>query len=101
MFLVGIFIHPLLFLPPVIVLQKYLHRIPVGYAVCFAAFISSCIIISLGSLQGDQFSVELNGMQYFWEGLKTVIKDLITASGTSGLIIMLDSMITGTGKEDP
>jgi|GEM_PF-4862737 len=40
-------------------------------------------------------------MQYFWEGLKTVIKDLITAYGASGLIIMLNSMITGTGKEDP
>jgi len=65
------------------------------------AFISSCIIISPGALQGDQYSVELNGMQYFWEGLKTVIKDLITASGASGLIIMLDIMITGTGKEDP
>jgi hypothetical protein len=45
--------------------------------------------------------VELPGMQYFWEGLKTVIKDLITAYGASGLIIMLNSMITGTGKEDP
>jgi hypothetical protein len=101
MFLVGIFIHPLLFLPPVIILQKYLHRIPVVYAVFFAAFIASAVLISPGALQGDQYYVELNGVQFFWEAMKTVIKDLIIASGAFGLIIMLDIIVTGPEEENP
>jgi hypothetical protein len=97
-FLTGIFIHPLLFLPPVMVLQKYLHRIPLVYAVFFAALISSCVLISLGALQGERYYVDLNGVQVFWEATVTVIKDVITASAAFGLIIGLDTVLAGSKK---
>jgi len=100
-FLTGIFIHPLLFLPPALVLQKYLHRIPVLYAVIFAAFISMCVLLTLGAMQGDQLSVELNRVQFTWKAMGSVINDLIIASGAFGLIILLDIMVTGTGEENP
>ncbi len=100
-FLIGIFIHPLLFLPPAIVLQKNLQRIPVMYAVFFSAFISMCVLLTLGAMQGDQLYAELNSVQFTWKAMVLVIKDLIIASAAFGLIILLDIMVTGTGEENP
>ncbi len=60
--MVGIFIHPLLILPHATIMQKYLHRIPVLYAVFFGAFISICVLVGLGATQGDQIFVQLNGV---------------------------------------
>jgi hypothetical protein len=100
-FLIGIFIHPLLFLPPALILQKYLHRIPVMYAVFFTAFISMCILITLGAMQGDQLFVQLNGGEFLWKAMISVARDIITASGAFVLIIMLDIFLTGTEEENP
>jgi len=100
-FLIGISSHPLLFVSPLILLHKYLHRIPAAYAVFFAAFIASCVLISLGALQGDLRYVEPDGIQFFLKAMITVIIDLIIASAAFGLIIMLDMMLTGTEVENP
>jgi hypothetical protein len=100
-FLVGIFTHPLLFLPPFIVLQKYLHRIPVIYAVFFAALISSCVLILSGALQGDQHYVELDVIQFFVRATLTLVEDVIIASGAFGLMIMLDIVVTGPEEKNP
>ena len=100
-FLIGIFIHPLLFLPPAIVLQKNLHRIPVIYAVFLTAFISMCVLVTLGAMQGDQLYVQFNSVEFLGKAMISVIKDLIIASGVFGLTIMLDIMLTGTKKENP
>ena len=100
-FLIGMFSHPLIFVSPAILLHKYLHRIPAAYAVFFAAFIASCVLILLGALQGDLRYVEPDGIQFFLKAMITVIIDLIIASGAFGLIIMLDIMLTGTEVENP
>ena len=100
-FLIGIFIHPLLFLPPAVVLQKNLHRIPVMYAVFFASFISMGVLLTLGAMQGNQLSVALNSVQFTEKAMVSVIRDLIIASGAFGLIILLDIMVTGTEEELP
>ena len=98
-FLIGMFSHPLLFVSPAILLHKYLHRIPAAYAVFFAAFIASCVLILLGALQGDRLYVELTNMQFIGEAAVTVIKDLIIASGAFGLIIGLDTLLTDRGEK--
>jgi hypothetical protein len=100
LFMVGIFIHPLLIIPPATILQKYLHRIPVLYAVFFGAFISICVLVGPGATQGDQIFVQLNGVQFIREEVITVIAELIIASGIFGLIIMLDIILTGTEEEN-
>ena len=100
-FLIGISSHPLLFVSPLILLHKYLHRIPAAYAVFFAAFIASCVLILPGALQGDLRYVELDGIQFFLKAMITVIIDLIIASAAFGLIIILDMMLTGTDGENP
>jgi hypothetical protein len=99
-FLAGLFTNPLLFLPPFIVLQNYLHRTPVMYAVFLAALISSCVLISLGALQGDQRFVEPDGIQFFVRATLTVVEDVIIASGAFGLMIMLDIVVTGPEEEN-
>jgi hypothetical protein len=83
-FLIGICSHPLLFVSPAILLHKYLHRIPAAYAVFFAAFIASCVLILPGALQGDLRYVELDGIQFLLKAMVTVITDLIIASGALG-----------------
>ena len=100
-FLIGMFSHPLIFVCPALLLHKNLHRIPAAYAVLFAAFIASCVLILLGAMQGDLRYVELDGVQFFLKAMITVIIDLIIASGAFGLIIMLDIMLTGTDGENP
>jgi hypothetical protein len=100
-FLIGMFSHPLIFVSPAILLHNHLHRIMAVYAVFFAAFIASCVLILLGALQGDLRYVEPGGIQFFMKAMITVIIDLIIASGAFGLIIMLDIMLTGTEGENP
>jgi hypothetical protein len=92
-FLIGLFINPLLVLPPIIFMQKYLHRIPVIYAVFFAALISVCIILTLGALQGDMYIAEYGNARIIRDSTITVIKDLVIASIVSGLIIGLDRIL--------
>lgn len=98
--MVGIFIHPILILPPAIILQKYLHRIPVLYAVFFGAFISISVLVALGTMQGNQIYMQLKGVQFIREEWIAGIKELITASGAFGLIIMLDIILTGTERSN-
>jgi len=100
-FLIGISSHPLLFVSPMILLHKYLHRIPAAYAVFFAAFIASCVLILPGALQGDLRYVELGALQFFLKAMITAITDLIIASAAFGLIIMLDIVLTGADGENP
>jgi len=100
-FLIGIFIHPLLFLPPAVVLQKNLLRIPGMYAVFFASFISMGVLLTLGAMQGDQLSVALTSVQFAEKATVSVVKDLVIASGAFGLIILLDIVLTGTEEKYP
>ena len=67
----------------------------------FTALISSCFLISLGALQGDQYYAELNVVQFLWKTIISVIRDIITASVAFGLIIGLDVMLPGTEEKNP
>ena len=88
LFLIGMLTHPLLILPPIFLMQKYLLHIPVLYAVFFAAFISVCSLLVWGALQGD---MRVGGpVNVLWQFTGTVMTDLIIASGVSGLILGLD-----------
>ena len=94
MFLTGVLGNPLLFLPPFILVQKYLHRIPVLVAVFFTAFISMGLLITLGALQGDIRPVE--PVNIAWQSMKTIIMDLIVASAVSVFILWLDTLSTSS-----
>jgi hypothetical protein len=97
-FLTGMFIHPLLILPPIIIMQKYLNRIPVLYAVFFTAFMSLGFVITLGAMQGDLKQEALGSIA--WQSTIAVIKDLIAASVASGLILGLDSFLFNYAKKN-
>jgi hypothetical protein len=94
MFLTGVLGNPLLILPPITLMQKYLHRIPVLVAVFFTAFMSLGLLITLGALQGDIRLEE--PVNIAWQSLKTIIIDLIVASAVSGLILWLDKLLTSS-----
>ncbi len=98
MFLTGVLGNPLLFLPPITLAQKYLHRIPVLVAVFFTAFISLGFLLTLGALQGDIRQVE--PVNIAWQSMDTIIKDLVVASIVSGFILWLDNVLTNS-KENP
>jgi hypothetical protein len=98
MFLLGVLGNPLLFLPPITLAQKYLHRIPVLVAVFFTAFISLGFLLTLGALQGDIRQVE--PMNIAWQSMDSIIKDLVFASLVSGFILWLDNVLTDS-KENP
>jgi hypothetical protein len=97
MFLTGVLGNPLLFLPPITLMQKYLHRIPVLVAVFFTAFISMGLLITLGALQGDIRQVE--PVNIAWQSMKTIIMDLIVASAVSGFILWGDNLLTISKKK--
>lgn len=97
MFLIGMFIHPLLVLPPIMIMQGYLRRIPARYGVFFTAFISLAFLVAWGAAQGDIRIVENRDL--VWQSLRTVIADLVIATGASGLIIGLDRFVLRSGKE--
>ena len=96
MFLTGVLGNPLLFIPPFILVQKYLNRIPVLVAVFFTAFISMGLLITLGALQGDIRQVE--PVNIAWQPMKTIIMDLIVASAVSVFILWLDTLLTSSEK---
>jgi hypothetical protein len=93
---IGILLHPLLILSPVAFLQKYLHRIPVTYAVFFTALISLFVFVTMGTLQGDLRYIDINGFQFIREVIVTVSKNLFIASIAFGIIIGLDSFLFST-----
>ncbi len=97
MFLIGMVIHPLLVLPPIMIMQGYLRHIPARYGVFFTAFISLAFLIAGGAVQGDIRVVEDRDLVL--QSLRTVIADLIIATGASGLIIGLDRFVLPSGKE--
>ncbi|MDO9326203.1 MAG: hypothetical protein Q7T80_14730 [Methanoregula sp.] len=97
-FLTGMFIHPLLILPPIIIMQKYLNRIPVMYAVFFTAFISMGFVLTLGAMQGDVRLEESRNVAL--ELAVPAIKDLIAASVASGLILGLDRILSNPEKKN-
>ena len=94
LFLVGRLIHPLLILPPIIIMQQYLRHFPVIYAVFFAAFISLCSLFVWGALQGDMRVMEPGNV--LWQGTVTVMTDLIFSSAVSALILGLDRIFGGS-----
>lgn len=96
--LIGFFIYPLLILPPLMILQKYLHRIPVLYAAFFTAFISLCLVLTLGAMQGDLKQGELGSVA--WQSATTISKALITSAVVSVLVLGLDRWLTGS-RERP
>jgi hypothetical protein len=98
MFLTGVLGNPLLFLPPITLVQKYLHRIPVLFAVFFTAFISMGFLLTLGALQGDIRLEE--SMNVAWQSIKTIITGLIVASVASGFILWVDNLLTNS-RENP
>jgi hypothetical protein len=97
-FLLGVLGNPLLFLPPITFVQKYLHRIPVLVAVFFTAFISLSFLLTLGALQGDIRQVEPANIA--WQSMDAIIKDLVVASLVSGFILWADNLLTKS-KENP
>jgi hypothetical protein len=102
MFLLGVLGNPLLFLPPITLVQKYLHRIPVLVAVFFTAFISLGFLLTLGALQGDLRLEE--PVNIAWQSMDTIIKDLVVASLVSGLILWADNLLTNSREnheQDP
>jgi hypothetical protein len=92
-FLIGLFIHPLLILPPIMIMQKYLNRIPVTYAVFFTALISVCVVLTLGALQGDIYILDYGNARIIRDSTITVIEDLLISSLVLGLIIGFDRML--------
>jgi len=90
MLITGMFIHPFLILPPVIIMQKYLQHLPILYAVIFALFISLCFIIAWGVIQGVGGYDESSGV--LWQSACSVFADLIAASAASGLVIGMDKL---------
>jgi hypothetical protein len=93
LFVTGMLIHPLLILPPVIVMQKYLRRIPVLCGVFFAAFVSLCFILIWSAAQGDmRYDPSVN---FVWQSIVAVVTDLVAASIGSGLILGLDRFKSG------
>jgi hypothetical protein len=90
MFIVGVFIHPLLVLAPITFMQDSLHRIPVLYAVFFATVLSLFCIFGWGLLQGDMKYEGQTG--FLWQTLISILTDLLIASSISGLIIGVDKI---------
>ena len=78
MFLTGVLGNPLLILPPITFMQKYLHRIPVLGAVFFTAFITLGFLLTLGAMQGDIRQV--GPVNIPWLSMKTILTDLFVAS---------------------
>lgn len=97
MFLTGVLGNPLLFLPPITLMQKYLQRIPVLVAVFFTSFISLGLLITLGALQGDIRLEE--PVNIAWQSMKTIITDIIVASVVTGFILWLDRLSTSSDEE--
>ena len=84
----GMLIHPLLILPPVILMQKYLNHLPRLSAVVFALFISLCFIVAWGVFQSSGYD-ESQGI--IWQSVCSVLIDLIAASAVAGMVIGLDN----------
>ena len=94
MFIIGAFIHPLLVLPPIIVAQNSLHRIPVPYAVFLSIFLSLVCIMGWGMIQGDMKYT--NQGEFLWQTMSAIIMDLLIASVVSLLIISADKHYSGS-----
>ncbi|MEN6611368.1 MAG: hypothetical protein ABFC24_11040 [Methanoregulaceae archaeon] len=92
-FLIGIFIYPFLILPPVMLLQKHLRRIPALYAAFFTAFTSLCFVLTLGAMQGDIKQEDIGSVA--WQSAATIIKSLVISSVVSGLVLELDRWLAG------
>ena len=93
LFIGGALIHPLLILPPITLMPEYLQRIPAGKAVFLASFISLCLILSWGALQGD--GTYIADKTPVWDFAMQVITDLIIASVIAGIIIGTDRIMAG------
>ncbi|MEN6610074.1 MAG: hypothetical protein ABFC24_04465 [Methanoregulaceae archaeon] len=96
-FLLGMFIYPLLLLPPVLVLKEYLHRIPATVAALAVAFVSISLVLLLGAVQGDLRQDELGSVA--WRSLVTVAKALVLSAAVSGLVLGLDRLLAGRGRD--
>lgn len=92
MFVAGMLTHPLLVLPPMMLLQQYLRRIPVPWAVFLAAGIAICLILVPGALQGDQ-RYEPAGSS-LWQQIRSVTFDLGMGSVASAAILGLDRLLS-------
>ena len=97
-FLLGILGNPLLILPPITFVQKYLHRIPVLITVFFTAFLSLGFLLTIGALQGDIRMEE--PLNIGWQSMKTILIDLIVASAVSAFILWLDNVLPDS-RENP
>ena len=98
-FLTAFLIFPFLILPPIIIMQKYLHRLPAMYAVFLTAFISLFFVNAWSLLEGAT-KFNLKGVDLIWESTSTVIICLIAASVASGLIIGLDRLLSNSEKKE-
>lgn len=86
LFLTGVLIHPLLVLPPILFIQKYLHHFLTLYAVFFTIFLSLCFVITWGVLQGSTTYV----IDPVLQSIILATGDLLAASIISGLVLILD-----------
>ncbi len=98
MSLIGLLIHPLLILSPVMFFQKYLHRISLSYAVFFTALISLFLLVAMGALQGDLRYVKPDGIQFILEVTGLMMKDFVIASVAFGILVYLDSFFPGSDE---
>ncbi len=96
LFMTGILIHPMLVLPPILFIQKYLHRFLTRYAVFFTIFLSLCCVITWGVLQGDT----TYGGDPVWLSIIRATGDLLAASIVSGLVLILDRFAFNSEKEN-
>jgi hypothetical protein len=97
MSLIGILIHPLLILSPVMFLRKYLHRIPVPYAAFITALISLFVLVATGALQGDLRYGKPEG-PFILEVTGATLKDFGVASVVFGILVFLDSFFLRSKK---
>ena len=97
-FLVGMLTHPLLILPPIIIMQKYLRHLPGPYAVFFSAWISLCFAFLFAWFIQQSFQINWGFGDPLRQIACSVVADLFVASIVSGIVICLDRFLPNSGK---
>lgn len=91
-FILGSFIHPLLALPPIMILAEYLRRIPPWLAAFLTGFFSFGLLLVIGMASGD---VRPAGQANLMIGILISTGEiLIPASAVAGLIFGLDRILS-------
>lgn len=92
LFLVGALAHPLLVLAPITLMQNYLHRVPVSYAVYFAAWASLCLAFMMAAFFQVGMAYEVQG-RLGWTLVASILIDLVAATIVCSAVIGYDRMM--------